>query len=852
VNVRRTRRIAAAAIAAALMFALVPSTALADTGTTPALVRTLGGPSHAEMYPSGLEVAPNGDLVVANTGDNAVMRYSASGTQLWRIGSHGTGTGQFFNPRDVAVDSQGRVYVADTRNSRIVRLTANGQWDITFAGPTNDRISWPMGITISDDVVYVADAGKNKARAFTLDGQPVTGVGTTGTGIWTSTGACQFPDLRDVDADDDGNIYIANYKGSNVAVLGPGGACLRTFGSNGTAGNQFKTPYGIRLANDPVTNEELVYVADGNNNQVKAWTKAGTFVGAFGATGQPPADGTFAELRRVAVAADGDVWAADLWGWRIERFNRTATGWTYAQMIGDPLPAPTASAVFHEAQQVAFDAAGMAWIVDRVHHRLVQMNPSTGAIIKTCGRRGSANGQFNWPQGVAIDPATGYLWVANTKQYNIHIVNPTNCNGIGRMGTFGTGLANLNWPYAIVIRGSDRIAFLPDNQNDRIVAYSVANKAAIGAFGTLGSGVGQFNEPGGIGLDPSNGHVYVADTKNDRIVELASANGTSFSWVRTIDGFDDPGGVAVDGQGRIAVADTLNHRVVLLNPNGTQLGIITNPTMDDPESVSFGPDGRLYVSDTYNDRVLVYESMGGGGPGPDTAAPNGNLTSPAKDQVVTSPVTFTGAATDNVGVTQVRIAVQDRVSKQWYRSTNSWGAFQAQLATLASPGGTSTTWSYQWTPPAGGSGQYAVQVNAVDAAGNQDPTKPYVAFTVSSGGGSDTIAPNGTVSVPLNNQTLNGIPAQLSGTATDNVGVTEVRIAIRDRTTGQWLRVGGWGAFMNHAANLSSAGATTTNWTYSFSPPLGGSGNYALQVTAVDGANNVDPTKPWVAFQLNP
>ena len=254
---------------------------------------------------------------------------------------------------------------------------------------------------------------------------------------------------------------------------------------NGTGNRQFKTPYGVRLAKDPVTGRELVYVADGNNNAVKVWTKRGAFVGAFGETGQPPTGGTFAELRRVAVAADGDVWAADLWGWRIERFERTKTGWTYARTIGAPLPAPTASKVFHETHQVAFDAGGSAWVVDRVHHRLVQMNPNTGAIVKTCGRRGSANGQFNWPQGVAVDPGTGNLWVANTKQYNIHIVNPTNCNGIGRMGTFGSGLANLNWPYAIVIR-SDRVAFVPDNKNNRIVSYDVEAKAPIAAFGRRG------------------------------------------------------------------------------------------------------------------------------------------------------------------------------------------------------------------------------------------------------------------------------------------------------------------------------------------------------------------------------
>jgi len=847
VIVRKTGRLATAAVTLALVLGAVPGIARADSGTTPAFLRTLGGPSHAEMYPSGLEVAPNGDLVVANTGDNSVIRYTAAGQELWRVGTHGSGTNQFLNPRDVAVDSQGRVYVADTRNSRIVVLGANGSWLTTFNGPTGDRISWPMGLTITDDVLYVADAGKKKARAFNLNGTQLN--------QWTGTGACNFPDLRDVDADSDGNVYIANYKQNNIAVMAPNGACIRTFGTQGSAPNQFRTPYGVRLAQDPVTGQELVYVADGNNNAVKVWTKNGTFVDAFGATGTPPSNGTFAELRRVAVAEDGDVWAADLWGWRIERFNRTSTGWSYAQTIGAPLPAPTSNSVFHEAHQVTFAANGTAWIVDRVHHRIVHMNPSTGALIETCGGRGFNTGNYNWPQGIAVDPATGNLWIANTKQYNIHVVSST-CAPVARLGAFGAGPDQLNWPYAIVIRPSDRIAFLPDNKNDRIVAWSVASQTPIGSFGTQGTGTGQFSDPGGIGLDPTSGRIWVADTLNDRIVELQSNNGTSYTWVRAIGGFNDPGGVAVDGEGRIAVADTLNHRVVLLNPNGSQLGIITNPTMDDPESVSFGPDGKLYISDTYNDRVLVYEALsGGGGPGPDTTTPDGTVTVPVKDQIFSStPVTLSGNATDNVGVTEVRIGIQDRVSKQWFRSTNTWGAFQAQQATLASPGGTSTGWTFSFTPPSGGSGQYALQVTAADAAGNVDPTKPWVTFNVSSGGGgNDTTPPNGTVSVPTNTQTLNGIPAQLSGSATDNVGVAQVRIAIRDRSTGLWLRGNGtWGTFQNLQAVLGAPGGTSTNWTFSFTPPAGGSGNYALQVAAVDAAGNVDPTKPWVPFQLNP
>ena len=57
-------------------------------------------------------------------------------------------------------------------------------------------------------------------------------------------------------------------------------------------------------------------------------------------------------------------------------------------------------------------------------------------------------------------------------------------------------------------------------------------------------------------------------------------------------------------------------------------------------------------------------------------------------------------------VTEVRVAIKDRATSLWYRSNGTWGAFQNQQATLASPGTTSTTWSYVFTPAAGGSGNY--------------------------------------------------------------------------------------------------------------------------------------------------
>jgi len=573
----------------------VPS-GFADSGSPPAYVGTLGGPGHAETYPSGLEVSPDGSVVLADTGNDSVTKYSALGTRQWR-----TPAGVVENPRDIGIDGAGNIYVADDGNFQVVKLSPSGtQIGNPWKGPSSDRIGSPIGVSVKNNLVYVADAAKKKVRVFDTSGTQIRAFG--------QQGSCTFAPLRDVDADAAGNVYVANYTSNNILKMTAAGTCLTAWGSKGTGAGQFKNPYGVRIANDPVSGAERVYVADSNNNRIQVFSTSGAYVAAIGTAGDATTPGTFTTLRRVAVAADGDVWGADLWGFRAERFDRTATGYAYAQTIGNGPSPLTPTAVFNEPRGIAFDASGNLAIADTVNQQIVRMSPA-GAILGACGERTSSPASLNWPRGVAIDQASGNIWVADTKQSRLQVFT-SSCGSIARVGSIGSALAQFNWPYSIAIRQSDHIAWVVDTKNNRIVSYKVATRSPIAASGSLGSGSGQFNQPRGIAVQPGDGHVLVADTMNNRVVELADNGGSGLSVVRTLTGgFNRPEGVAADSVGRVYVADTGNNRVVVLAANGTQLATLTaaaGAPLQAPANVAIDAAGRLNVADTGADRIVVF------------------------------------------------------------------------------------------------------------------------------------------------------------------------------------------------------------------------------------------------------
>ncbi len=617
---------------------------------------TIGGPGHATMYPSGLEITPNGNIVIADTGNNQVAEYTSGGTELWRVGSEGSGASatniQFEQPRDVGVDSAGNVYVADNGNGRVVELSATGayvnKWKTEATGGA------PIGITVSTTTanlpnlpagqrVYVADGTQSQITVWNTNGTPVTPAAAAT--ITDTSGPCALNRMRDAAADAAGNVYVANYEYDNILEFtwnGSAWTCANSFGTQGTqsttgvcSGNgngAFKNPYGVTIGRDPFLNGgaggEAIYVADSNDDCIQEFTPDGTWVANIGGPGTDSQPGTFTQLRRVAVDAAGNVWGADLWGNRLVEFSPTALGtYTYDETLPDPIvgPGDTSTSVFNQVRGLSFDAAGDIVAMDTVNQRVAVFSP-TGTLINLCGQRGfSSTGDFNWPRGVAVDPATGNYWIADTKQSDIQVLQPITSppmSGCGA-GTFVTQTVAgvpmstpgyVDYPYSIAIAGG--YAWVADTKNNRLESWNVATQAFVAPYGSLGSGPGEFDTPTSVTVDPTTGNLFVADSGNNRVVELSVSNGNVVSTVATFtNGISDPYGAASNGAGLLAVANRDNDQVIIVDESdGSVVATITGsdvtgggPTMlANPENVVFGPDGKLYIADTYNDRILVY------------------------------------------------------------------------------------------------------------------------------------------------------------------------------------------------------------------------------------------------------
>jgi DNA-binding beta-propeller fold protein YncE len=233
---------------------------------------------------SDLEVAPGGNLVVSDSGNERIQIFTPNGTLVRAFGSSGSGPGQFFSTAGVAIRGDGTIFVDDAGNGRVEVFTAAGVFVRQFQTP---RLSY-------------AGAALDPAEA---------------------------------------SIYLVDYQAGNIQRLSITGANMGLLGSYGTGNGQFLRPFGIA-----VDSSGNLYVADRDNNRVEKLNSSGAFLARLGGLGSGP--GQMRGPLDVAIGADGNVLVADTGNFRLQEF--TPAGQlvaSYDRVAGSPTPTFSPDAV---------------------------------------------------------------------------------------------------------------------------------------------------------------------------------------------------------------------------------------------------------------------------------------------------------------------------------------------------------------------------------------------------------------------------------------------------------------------------------------------------------------------------
>jgi len=271
---------------------------------------------------------------------------------------------------------------------------------------------------------------------------------------------------------------------------------------------------------------------------------------------------------------------------------------------------------FEEPYAIAVErGSGDVLVTDVRNHRIVVLKPDS-SVRRIIAPENAAE-ILRKPTGIAVAPDGG-IWVADYDRDRIHHFSEQG-EVIASWGESGSAAGQLSSPNGLAVDERGRV-HVADFSNKLLKVFSITGDhiATIGKPGQVGAGALDYPTDVAIAAD---GRIIVADAYNHRI-QVFDAQGEHLdSWGRHLawsvprpadaaEGFNVPTGACiVPGTGLIAVADSGNHRVVLLDQEGrvaTSWHLPQETAWHSPLAVAAAPDGsRVYTTDFANNAVLV-------------------------------------------------------------------------------------------------------------------------------------------------------------------------------------------------------------------------------------------------------
>jgi DNA-binding beta-propeller fold protein YncE len=422
---------------------------------------------------------------------NKVEKYSLPEGKLeisW--GNRDGEAGMFKNPQDIAVDSEGNVYVADTGNHRIQKFTSEGEFLMAWREETK-RINgseiiqsssplaiktgeW-LAINLLDGLKIVFSRDVSEIESFlNNDFQPIG-----------------------IALDPQDNVYVTCGFPYHINKYTSEGTLSQQWASYGNSDKQFNAP--IRIARGKSGN---LYVTDMLNHRVSKFTADGQII-QWGKSEN--GEDQFFFPTGIATDTEENVYVVDTGNVRIQKFKANGefiTQWSGLNLFSDN--------GFLGATAIAIDKNNNVYVVDSLQKRIHKFT-SEGELIKIFGDE--LESEFNLPLGITVDNNNN-LYVVDINNHNIKQFT-TEGDFIKEWGKQGHENGLFYFPSDVATDDNGNV-YISDSNNNRIQKFT-SEGTFITQWGEFGTNPGQLSKPMGLTVSPDGERVYVVETVNNRI-----------------------------------------------------------------------------------------------------------------------------------------------------------------------------------------------------------------------------------------------------------------------------------------------------------------------------------------------